>query len=129
MGRWRRGLSKKRPRHKIGQMNLTEKAYLEVLKAREDVHDVLYESVTFKLADNCRYTPDFLVQLVDGSVEFHEVKAASASGAILAEDDAKVKIKVAAEKFGLWRFLIAARLPKKSGGGWRFVFFNEEDNE
>ena len=33
-----------------------------------------YEAVTLKLADKTTYTPDFLVVLVDGSIELHEVK-------------------------------------------------------
>jgi hypothetical protein len=32
-------------------------------------------------------------------------------------DDAKVKVKVAAEKFPL-RFVVARERPKKLGGGW-----------
>jgi hypothetical protein len=53
-------------------------------------------------------------------MELHEVKACRASGAFLCEDDARVKIKVAAELYQMFGFIMAGKLPRKSGGGWRF---------
>jgi hypothetical protein len=46
----------------------------------------------FRLADNTFYTPDFMVVMADGLLEAHEVKG-------FWEDDARVKIKVAASLF------------------------------
>ena len=63
-------------------MNKTEAAYagtLEVRKAAGELIGYWYEAVTFKLAKDTRYTPDFLVQLADGTLEANEVRAARES--------------------------------------------------
>ena len=86
---------------------------------------VVPEPLTFKLARSCRYTPDFIVQLPDGTIEAHEVKIHTGSK-LLAEDDAKAKIRVAAEKFGMLVWRIAAKQPKKLGGGWLYFLVGEE---
>ncbi len=96
-----------------GSMNKTEAAYaahLEGLKTLGQVEWYAFEAVTLKLAADCRFTPDFVVMLPNGLIEFHEVKAFWA-------DDARVKIKVAAEKFP-FRFIAVRARPKKHGGGW-----------
>lgn len=78
-------------------MNGLEAAYarevLEPLKLAGEVADYWFERLTFKLADDCRYTPDFVVQLAGGEIECHEVKGT------FIRDDAKVKLKVAATMF------------------------------
>ena len=33
-------------------------------------------------------------------------------------DDAKVKVKVAAEEYNMFRFLVAFPIPMRDGGGW-----------
>ena len=51
-------------RLKSGQMNKTEAAYAQELEARKNAQELLwyaFEGVTLKLADGCRYTPDFSV--------------------------------------------------------------------
>lgn len=80
-----------RAKHTPGEMNKTERAYSELLDTRKliDVAAWWFESWTFKLAHDCRYTPDFAVLLRDGSIELHECKGHM-------EDDALVKLKVAA---------------------------------
>ena len=60
-----------------------------------------FEGITLRLADRTTYTPDFVVMLANGELEMHEVKG-------FWTDDAKVKVKVAAEKFP-FRF-IAVRM-------------------
>lgn len=123
---WRRG--KFRQKKRSDGMNKTEAAYAELLTARQLAGEVagwMYEAVTLKLANDTRYTPDFLVQMADGSVEFHEVKACRASGAFLAEDDARVKFKVAGEQFPIFVFRMCGLLPRKSGGGWRVETYGE----
>jgi uncharacterized Zn finger protein len=115
-----------RPRSQPGTMNKTEQAYAEVLEERRMLGQITgwrYEAIRFKLAGNTHYTPDFWVQLTDGSVELHEVKACRANGAFLVEDDARVKIKVAAEMYHEFEWRIVGRLPKKAGGGWRVEVF------
>jgi hypothetical protein len=96
-------------RREPGQMNGWEKKYaahLELLRSAGEVLWWSFDAVKLRLADKTFYTPDFLVMLKDFSIEVHEVKGHW-------EDDARVKIKVAAEKFP---FLFKALKP--SGGQW-----------
>jgi hypothetical protein len=107
-----------RVRRKPGVMNGLEARYaqhLEGLKVLGQVEWYEFDSWTFKLADDCRYTPDFAVMLVTGMIELHEVKGHW-------EDDARVKIKVAASKFP-FKFVGVTRKRKKDGGGWQFEEF------
>jgi hypothetical protein len=79
---------------KPGEMNGLETKYAHHLEAERlagRVHAWQFERVAFRLADGCTYNPDFLVILADGSVEIHETKGRW-------EDDALVKIKVAADQ-------------------------------
>lgn len=105
-------------RMKSGQMNSTEAAYAQTLEAAKIAQEIVwytFEGVTLKLADGCRYTPDFAVLRADGQLECHEVKG-------YWTDDARVKIKVAAEKFP-FVFKAVYKRPKKDGGGWRVEEF------
>jgi len=126
MRRWNKGRFRQR---KNGDgLNRTEQAYADYLRVRQaagEVHCFGYEILTFKLADDTRYTPDFVVQMADGSMEIHEVKACRANGAFLIEDDANVKWKVAAQQFSFFTFRLCGSLPKKSGGGWRVKTYGE----
>lgn len=101
-------------RLKTGQKNKTEEAYeLEVLKpAMQDgsVSWYRFEGVKLRLADNTFYTPDYCVMRSDGTMEMHEVKG-------FWQDDARVKIKVAADMYPL-KFIAVKRQAKKNGGGW-----------
>jgi len=76
-----------------GRMNGTESRYeSEVLTPRKLGGEIVaywFEAFKFRLADNTFYTPDFFVVMADMTIEFHEVKGHW-------EDDARVKIKVAA---------------------------------
>lgn len=126
MSRHFRSRARARGRPQRNRMNRTETAYSEVLEIRRLAGEIIawqYEPVKLRLADNTYYTPDFQVIAVGGLVEFHEVKAAMANGAPLYEDDARVKIKVAAEQHWMYRFIGAYLLPKKAGGGWRYEEF------
>lgn len=76
-----------------------------------------FESYKLRLADNTWFTPDFMVQLSTGEIELHEVKACRADNSILIEDDAAVKLKVAAEQYAEFQFILAGRLAR--GGGWK----------
>lgn len=105
-------------RMKAGKMNKTEAEYgalLAQLQMTGEIRWYSFEGMTFKLADNTRYTPDFAVMRTDGLIELHEVKG-------FWRDDARVKIKVAAELFP-FRFIAVKKRAKKAGGGWdREVF-------
>ena len=95
-------------------MNKTEAEYAQMLEARRVSGEILwwvYEAVTLKLADNTRYTPDFLVMLADGTLEIHETK-----GGFIREDG-WLKLKVAAGMFP-FRFFLCQKQAKKAGGGW-----------
>ena len=118
-----RGRPKQRER---GSMNGIEREYSELLQARKlagEIADWAFEAENLRLADLTYYRPDFRVMLPDGSIQFHETKAMTSKGAVLFEDDARVKIKVAAEQHWMYQFVGAYRRPKKSGGGWKFETF------
>jgi len=105
--------AKGRPKHVPGTMNKTEQSYevhLSELKLLGEVKEYWFEGIKLKLAPNTSYTPDFLVLTSDMTLECHEVKG-------FWEDDARVKIKVAADKFP-FKFIAMKPKPKKDGGGW-----------
>jgi hypothetical protein len=105
-------------RLKVGQLNKTEAAYQEHLKARQHEGNVVwfrFEGVKLRLADKTFYTPDFAVMLADGSIELHEVKG-------FWTDDARVKTKVAADQYP-FKILAVTAKTKKSGGGWAIEEF------
>ena len=100
-------------RLKAGEMNKTEaeyNAHLEALKTAGDIVWFKFEGMKFRLADNTFYTPDFAVMLADGQIQAHEVKGHW-------EDDARVKIKVAASLYPI-QFIAVQKRAKKDGGGW-----------
>jgi len=85
------------------RMNLGEARYADELDARADVVAWWYEGLSWRLADDTRYVPDFVVLLRDGTLEAHEVKGATRRKGESASDfgvteDAGVKLKVAAEQ-------------------------------
>ena len=92
-------------------------AELEAMLAAKQIAGYWYEPVKLKLADKTYYSPDFLVLHLDGSLECREVKGHW-------EDDARVKIKVAASKFWFLTFAAYKPLAKKRGGGWDVETFN-----
>lgn len=96
-------------------MNGTESDYASILEARRRAGEIIeyhYEALTLKLADNTRYTPDFLVMTALGELELHEVK-----GGFIREDGWQ-KLKIAAGMFP-FRFFLCQKLAKKDGGGWK----------
>lgn len=100
-------------RLKTGQMNKSEAAYgahLELLKRAGEIVWYRFEGVKLRLADNTFYTTDFAVMCADGVMEMHEVKG-------FWQDDARAKIKIAAEMYP-FRFKAFKVRAKKHGGGW-----------
>lgn len=97
-----------RTRAPKGRMNKLEQAYSFFLEANPKVVWWKWEPLKLRLADKTFYEPDFLVQLVTGELEVHEVKGHW-------EDDARVKIKVAAETFPFTFVAIT-----KKDGEWAF---------
>lgn len=75
----------------VEKLNKTEREFLHWLEA-QDFTMISVQSVTLKLGDDCRYTPDFMTITPLGNIGFWEVKG-------FFRDDAKVKIKVAARMY------------------------------
>lgn len=106
-------------RLKVGAMNKTEQAYAVTLEQRKQAGEIVwyrFEGIKFRLADNTFYTPDFAVMLAGGALEAHEVKG-------FWQDDARAKIKIAADLYP-WRFIAVQALAKKAGGGWKVEDFS-----
>jgi hypothetical protein len=100
-------------RLKTGQMNATEAAYEEILdglKHHGRIAWYKFEGVKLRLADNTFYTPDFFVMWSDGRLECHEVKG-------FWQDDARAKIKIAADIYP-FEFIAVRKQSKKDGGGF-----------
>lgn len=100
-------------RLKVGTMNKTEAAYAAHLQRRHMAGEVAwfkFEGMKLRLANNTFYSPDFAVMLSTGQLEQHEVKG-------FWQDDARAKIKIAADMYPFKFIAIKART-KKDGGGW-----------
>jgi len=96
---------------KPGTMNKTEAAYakhLDLLKSAGQILDYKFERHKLKLADKTWYTPDFKVINAELQIEMHEVKG-------FWRDDARVKIKVAADQFPEYRFISVQKGRKTKG--------------
>ena len=105
-------------RLKQGQMNKTEEKYAAELELERQAGYVVwykFEGVKLRLADNTFYTPDFIVLRHDGFIECREVK-----GYWL--DDARAKIKIAADLYP-FKFMAVKPRAKKDGGGWDIEYF------
>src|SRR5262249_40067213 len=105
-------------RLKPGEMNKTEAQYAAHLHGMQCASEIIwfkFEAIKLRLADNTFYSPDFLVLNAGHEIEVHEVKG-------FWEDDARVKIKVAAALYP-FRFMAVRAKAKKDGGGWVFEDF------
>ena len=90
--------------------------YLDELKHRGDIKGYKFESVKLRLAKRTWYTPDYHAIRSDDAHILYECKGN------FWRDDARVKIKVAAEMYPHFRF-IAVRWVGKAGG-WDFEHFD-----
>lgn len=131
---------KAKNRKKPGEMNKNESAaalYLATLKNAGTILEFWFEAVTFKLADDVRYTPDFKILLPDGCIRFADVKSARRvkdpatkewTGAYRAfeEDDAKAKIRIAARLHPEEFFLLYL---DRDSGQWTEKAITSETNE
>ena len=113
--------------NRVGVMNRTEAAYANDLTARAacgQIIDWWFQPIRLRLSESdalTTWTPDFMVLHTDGTLELVDVKGWAF------EDDARVKIKLAADKF--YPFLITSVTPiaKKDGGGWKRETFGWGD--
>lgn len=115
----------KHKRRAPGERNKTEAAYeshLDVLHRAGEIDGFKFEGIKLKLADNTHFTPDFIVYAADGVVELHDTKGTTkklrAGGFKEAvpwiEEDAKLKLKLAAELFPFRVFAVF-----KTPDGWQ----------
>ena len=98
-----------RRQHVAGKMNGMEQQYGFNLERRKQIGEVLeytFEPFNIRLADNAFYKIDFMVVMADMTIELHEVKG-------FWEDDARVKIKCAAEALPYFKF-IAVTIDRKT---------------
>ena len=105
-------------RLKTGAMNKTEAAYDAHLALQQHEGAILwrkFEGLKLRLAEATFYTPDFAVMTAAGLIECHEVKG-------FWQDDARAKIKIAADLYP-FRFLAVMAKTKKDGGGWAVEVF------
>lgn len=96
-------------------MNNTEREYaihLDLLLRAGKIQRWDYEPEKLRLAPATYYSPDFRVINQEGEIEMHEVKG-------FWRDDARVKIKVAAE-FHPYKFYA---VKKKKKGEWEYESF------
>lgn len=100
--------AKRRMRQSAAPLNKTETAFREFLAQRFAGYSVLSQSVTLKLANGCRYTPDFIVPAGLLPMHAYEVKG-------FMRDDAGVKLKVAASLYPWIKFHLVTRL---RNGAW-----------
>lgn len=105
-----------------GEMNRLESRYYGEMEAKTqglaaDVVRILFEPIKLRLAKATFYTPDFMVVRSDGTCEFHELKGGPW------EDDARVKVKVAAEMYPEFRFVGVTWDRAK---GWQYEQFGKE---
>ena len=109
-------------RKRAGEMNKTEKRYSQYLQARKVIGEISwfrFEPMTLKIANDCRYTPDFVVLLPDGRIQLHDIKGSK----YVFTEDAKVKMKVVAQSFPFYEVFAVYPRPIKEGGGWSFEEF------
>jgi len=122
-----RRFAKVRPRSERGTMNKTEARYaleLDVQKQAGLILDYAFDKVTLRLAKLTSFTPDFMVTLANGELCFRDVKGRKGDS-FLCEEDAKVKIKCAAEMFPQFHFEIVWERKKADGGGWKMKSFSD----
>jgi hypothetical protein len=85
------------------RMNGAESQYallLEAMRRRGDIVSWSFEGITLRLADGCRYTPDFFVVINMNITKYYQVprlRFIEVKGRHI-WDDAKVKFKVAREQ-------------------------------
>ena len=106
-----------RVRHRLGEMNGTEQAYALHLNEQLAKGEVLwwtFEAIRLRLADKTTLTIDFFVMTGAGELQAHELKGKDKHW----EDDARVKIKVAAELYPFQFFGV-----HRASGAWQYEPF------
>ncbi len=105
-------------------MNKSERAYSQDLDIRKTVGEIVgwwFHAISLKMANGARYTTDFLVQNIDGTVDLVDVKPGkrhkdTGEWTFWSEEAAKVRLKVTARLYP-FRVLVAYRCGAK--GPWK----------
>lgn len=110
--------AKKRLRQNAGGLNKTEAAFEQWLGAGNvNAARILTQAITLRLANGCRYTPDFVTvdaaRVQDGEADACTLRAYEVKGFM--RDDAAVKLKVAASRYPWIKFHLVT---KAKGGTW-----------
>lgn len=106
-------------------MTRIERDYGEALELRRQIKEIAwfgFEAIKLRLADNTFYEPDFFLMLASGELQCHEVKSRWGKNGDRGagwEEDARVKIKVAAELYP-FRFFGVSKL---QSGAWELEEF------
>ena len=105
--------AKTRSRHSPGKMNKTESRfaqYLSILTAAKEIRDWRFEPIKLRLTDTdwkTTLTLDFLIVRLDDTIELTDIKGGGGW-----EDDARVKIKIAADRYPWWWFTAHTEGPR-----------------
>lgn len=111
------------PRDSMPGANKTEREYGERLAYQQRAGEIQswgFQRITLKLADDCRLTPDFDYVNAAGELVLVDVKGAKKSPTVAQpgrivpwiEEDARIKLKVAARMFP-FRILIAFKMKRE----------------
>jgi len=106
-----------RSKHISGEPNGLEKKYIVYLEQRRICGEITtwkFEAIKLKLAKATFFNVDFLVVMPDRTIELHETKG-------FMEDDANVKLKVAAEMFPEFKFVLVKW--NKNAKDWSFKVY------
>lgn len=101
---------------KVGRMNKLETAYSQLIELERLAGTWQWWAFTpfkLRLAAGAWYTPDFALLDPLGKLVIHETKGHW-------REAAKVRIKVAAELYPMFRFVAVTRQRAKAGGNWLF---------
>ena len=96
----------------VEKLNKTERRFYEWVQRRDGFLWIGVQNVTLKLADDTRYTPDFMGIRPNGITAW-EVKG-------FMRDDALVKLKVAARQFP-WIDFVLVKANKANKGDWELT--------
>ena len=92
-----------RPTTDEDRLNKLEKSWLSILRKTHPEQNIGIQSITLKLGDDSRYTPDFWTIDPNGQLIFWETKG-------WMRDDALVKLKTAARQFRWARFILVNKV-------------------
>jgi hypothetical protein len=84
------------------KLNKLERAWLRVLRLTHPAENIGIQSITLKLGDDCRYTPDFWTIDPDGQIHFWETKGFRVRLG-------QAKIIIAARQFRWARFILVEK--------------------